>query len=248
MKTIPVSLIFFAILSAHVAAEPAPRVKPDAKPNAKNLKHQGGNGGGERWKSADTNADGMVSYEEFGNMPRIVALPEERRRAVFKRLDRNGDAMLQKVEIWKDPRMETGSGGKEMGRNQLWQLDADQSRSISYAEFSAGRMIAKLPEQRRKAMFDRLDTDHSGEISESDKPVHPPKSNKAAKGRKSDARTDIWSLDSNKDAAISFDEFCKGRTYALLSEDEQEDRFEALDKNKDLVITRADFAEAKPTE
>jgi Ca2+-binding EF-hand superfamily protein len=248
MKTIPVSLIFFAILSAHVAAEPAPRVKPDAKPNAKNLKHQGGNGGGERWKSADANADGMVSYEEFGNMPRIVALPEERRRAVFKRLDRNGDAMLQKVEIWKDPRMETGSGGKEMGRNQLWQLDADQSRSISYAEFSAGRMIAKLPEQRRKAMFDRLDTDHSGEISESDKPVHPPKSNKAAKGRKSDARTDIWSLDKNKDTAISFDEFCKGRTYALLSEDEQEDRFEALDKNKDLVITRADFAEAKPTE
>jgi len=49
-------------------------------------------------------------------------------------------------------------------------------------------------------------------------------------------------LDENKDGAISFEEFRKSERMAKLTEDEQEDRFEALDRNHDMKLTLEDFS------
>jgi Ca2+-binding EF-hand superfamily protein len=52
----------------------------------------------------------------------------------------------------------------------------------------------------------------------------------------------IGSLDQNADGKLSFEEFQKAAWMERLGEDEQEDRFEALDKNNDLVLDEADLA------
>lgn len=48
-------------------------------------------------------------------------------------------------------------------------------------------------------------------------------------------------LDADGDGSVSFEEFRKAPRHAELSEDEQEDRFEALDKNGDKKLDEADF-------
>jgi Ca2+-binding EF-hand superfamily protein len=48
-------------------------------------------------------------------------------------------------------------------------------------------------------------------------------------------------LDTNGDGALSFEEFRAGPAMKDLSEDAQEERFEALDRNDDLKISPEDF-------
>jgi Ca2+-binding EF-hand superfamily protein len=51
----------------------------------------------------------------------------------------------------------------------------------------------------------------------------------------------IKSLDGNGDGALDFAEFRKAGFLQGKSEDEQEDRFEEMDRNGDLKIDAADF-------
>jgi Ca2+-binding EF-hand superfamily protein len=48
-------------------------------------------------------------------------------------------------------------------------------------------------------------------------------------------------LDKNADGTVTFDEFRAGPQAGGLSEDELEDRFEAMDKNGDQKLTKEDF-------
>jgi hypothetical protein len=48
-------------------------------------------------------------------------------------------------------------------------------------------------------------------------------------------------LDANGDGALSFEEFRAGPAMKDLTEDQQEDRFELLDRNKDLKLGPEDF-------
>jgi Ca2+-binding EF-hand superfamily protein len=56
----------------------------------------------------------------------------------------------------------------------------------------------------------------------------------------------IQHLDKDGDGALSFEEFRAGRAVSQLSEDAQEDRFEALDKNADLKLTPDELPRPRP--
>ena len=133
---------------------------------------------------------------------------------------------------------------------RLWELDADKSGGISLAEFKAGEVFKKLPPEKQDAVFHRLDTDGDGVITPKDKPEPPfrrPK--KEGEGGEKGPDQINRKLDTNADGALSFEEFRVGPAVKNLTEDQQEERFEALDRNGDLKISSEDFpSPPKPQE
>ncbi|MES2658589.1 MAG: EF-hand domain-containing protein [Verrucomicrobiota bacterium] len=244
MKTIPVSfLVAGMLLPAVCLAEPP---APPQSPSPSGEKSPGGrpNPFAEAWKHADSDHDGFISQAEFNAMPRIQNLPEEKRVNIFKRLDKDGDGKLSRQELMKLGRPHEGPPMK-----RLWELDADKSGGISLEEFKVGEIFKKLPPEKQVEVFHRLDTDKDGLITPKDRPEpfkrRPGKPGKGPEGRKpgddgDPGRTEkmIQKLDTNSDGALSFEEFRAGQGVKDLTEDEQEDRFESLDRNGDHRISK----------
>lgn len=195
------------------------------------------------WQLTDMDRDGFISKDEFSAMPRVQKLPEEKREIVFSRLDKDADGRLSKEELSRFGKPRSGPLIQ-----RLWELDADQSGGINSEEFKAGQLFKKLAAEKREQMFRSLDTDGDGLITPKDKPVPPPKRPNAKKAPKPPAdpepsgpRTFNRKLDLDGDGALSFEEFRKGANVKNLTEDEQEGRFEKLDRNGDLKISAEDF-------
>ncbi len=270
MKRIPLSLVAAGLLlPVGVYAQPEgggpeKRGPRQERPGGREGPPDGPGGGrGPRgegfekaWKKADADGDGKISRSEFDNMPRIQKLPAEKRDHIFSRLDKNQDGVLSEDEM-KMGHARPGDAREAMMRFR--ELDTDGSGGISFEEMKAGELFKKLPEEKQKTLFARLDTDGDGQITVKDKPGppdgRPGKMDKGGKGGKEDgpdkperpdrpprdARRMLRDFDTNGDGALSFDEFRNAPPNKELGEDEQEDRFEALDKNGDKKLDEADL-------
>lgn len=252
MKTIPVSLIVAGLLAPVIAKAQTPdEPRGDAGRDGEAWRARQRQFA-ETWKAADKDADGFISKEEFDAMPRIGNLPEDKRPKIFERLDKNADAKLSRDELkWTGKPHE----GPRPFLPRLAELDADKSGGVSLEEFKTGRMFQKLPPERQAEIFKRLDSDGDGEITPKDRPQppfkpdggkHRPKHGPGKQGDQPDPRRIIRQLDQNGDGALSFEEFRAGPMVRDLSEDEQEDRFEAMDKNGDQKLTPEDFPPPPP--
>lgn len=184
-------------------------------------------GRGPAGKEADLDGDGFISKEEFQTLKRIGKVPAEKRDALFKRLDKDTDGKLSPPEL-------KGLAKPHPAMKKIWLLDADKGGSVSLEEFQRGEFASKLPLERQKKIFKRLDTDGDGVISPKDKPQPEPPQGINLK------------LDLNQDGALSFEEFRTGPAMKGLTEDQQEDRFERLDKNKDQKLSPEDFPAPPP--
>jgi len=123
---------------------------------------------GDMFKRMDKDGDGNITKEEFFANPRLERLPEDKRGKLFSRLDGNGDGSLSKEEI-RDMRKDAEQRAKEEFRT----LDTDKSGGLNFAELSEGEFFSRLPEEKRRQIFNRLDTDGNGEITPADKPKRP---------------------------------------------------------------------------
>ncbi len=249
MKTIPVSLILTGILAQVAALAQAPEASeppPQRGGGGKRGQHAPPM---ERWKAADRNGDGSISMEEFKGMPRIQNLPDEKRENLFKRLDKDADGRLGRQEI---ARMGRPHDGKGAPMRRLWELDVDKSGGVSFEEFKQGPFFKKLTPEKQQVVFQRLDANGDGMITPKDKPEPSfrregePGHQGGPDGRRMEPRQMIRQLDQNGDGSLSFEEFRSWPAVKHLTEDEQEDRFEAMDQNGDLKLAPDDFPPPAP--
>lgn len=256
MKTISVSLLVTGMLLPAVCLAQPPAPPKDPPPGKKRERREMERPFGEGLRAADSNHDGFISKEEFAAMPRIANLTEEKRANLFKRLDKNEDDLLGRDEL---DQMGKPREGDVPPMARLWELDTDKSAGISFEEFKGGRFFMKLPPDKQDAVFKRLDTDKDGIITPKDRPEpafkrpdgrehrkgpdgkHPARKNDSGKPESINARLDL-----NGDGALSFEEFRVGPEVKDLSEDEQEERFELLDRNGDLKISPQDSPPPPP--
>ncbi len=221
-------------------AEPGPR-RPGPPPQDSNAER--GPGFKEAWKNADRDGDGLISKEEFNTLSRIQNLPDAKRRALFNRLDKDADGKLSRREIGS---LGKPAEGERPPFKRLWELDTDQSRGISLEEFKLGEFARKLPPDKQMKIFNRLDSDGDGVITSKDRP-QPPHARPEGKRRPMPEEQPEKpqginrKLDTNGDGSLSFEEFRIGPAVKGLTEDQQEDRFELLDRNRDQRLSPEDF-------
>ncbi len=198
----------------------------------------------EVWAAADKDRDGFLSWDEFLAMPRIQNLPNEQRQRIFKRLDKNGDGRISREELAPSAQPHEGAGQQML---HLWELDVDKSGGISFEEFKASRMVAKLSAEKQAELFRRLDANHDGRITPEDKPEHPFKREGASPlDPRMNPRHLIRRLDQNADGALSLEEFRAGFMVKDLSADQQQAIFNVLDRNHDQRLTIEDFPAPPP--
>ena len=270
MKAIPVSIVLAGLMiPAAVLAQPEADGRPEKKDPDKRQEGPKGErmrerGLGKGWKGADVDHSGTITREEFGNFPRLQKLPAEKRSIIFNRIDKDKDGVLSGDELKRMMRPH-GEGGRG-AMMRFRELDTDKSGGVSLVELKAGGLFKKLPLEKQEALFARLDTDNDGQITVKDRPPGPRREGPGRPGRPDrdgkadpadreerpdkpprDPRRMLRDLDEDQNGSVSFEEFRKAPPHRNLSEDEQEDRFEAIDKNHDKKLDEADFpALSKP--
>lgn len=172
MKTILVYALCSGVLVSGSLAEPkkpSPEGEDGGKGwHSKKRERRGPGGRGRMFKRMDTNQDSLITKEEFFAVAVTEKIPEERRNALFSRLDQNKDGVISKKEIG-DMRREQD----EKRRKDFRELDIDKSGGLSFEEFSKGKFFAKLPVEKRRKVFERMDSDGDGEVTPKDRPKRP---------------------------------------------------------------------------
>lgn len=198
---------------------------------------------------ADTNGDKQVSLEEFVALERISKIPEAQSHEIFKRFDKNGDGMIQTHEM-KPPQRREGREGRDRPFPRLHELDTDKSGSVTFEEFSSGPFAEKLPAERLRTFFDKLDRNGDGVLSPKDMPHERggPRGPRGPQGGGQERGMMFETLDQNGDGALSFAEFRLAPWVKDRGEDEQEDQFERIDKDGNLLIEKSELMRGGPPE
>lgn len=212
----------------------------------------------EHWKKADTNQDQKISKEEFTQLPRISQLPADKQEKLFAHLDKDQSGTLDGRELMPKagsnaPGEAPQEDGKRRPMPRIAEMDTNGDKKITFEEFVAGEMIAKLPEDRRRKFFDNMDRNKDGVLSPEDGP--PP----GQGPRKPDGKPEggpfkppgnangphperiFADADVNQDKQIDFAEFQKSSVASRMGEDAQEDLFESMDANKDQKVDQTEW-------
>ena len=208
------SLIVMASGAAVASAQDMPPQGPQGGPPP---------GGGMRMQfqmpsfaDLDKNKDKKLSRDE---------MPSQFPPQAFDRIDTNKDGFIEEEE-WNAMRTRfggPGGGGPRFGESLTKYLDANHDSKISRDEF------AKLV-----SLFDILDQDHSGDLSQDELNGFFRAVNEAQTQATGgvDAGNLFAKYDKNKDGKITPDEMTEERT------------FKALDLNKDGSVTREEAEQA----
>lgn len=164
MKTILVSGLLAGLLASAAMAQ-GERSADGQRPLRDGERHPPRGGPEEVFRDMDRDDDGKISKREFFASPRMERLTLGKREEIFARLDSDGDGFLVREEL-RGMRHDAARRAREGFRK----LDTDNSGGLSFEEFSKGEFASKLPEEKRRQIFKRMDTDGDGEITAADRP------------------------------------------------------------------------------
>jgi len=209
MKKLLGLMFSFAVIAANATVASAQDDHPPMPPGMQQ-------GGGMRMQmqmptfaDLDKNKDKKISKDEF---------PSQFPAQVFDRLDANHDGFIDEEEF-NAMRRGMAMGGPRTGESLTKLLDANTDGKVSREEF------AKI-----ESLFDALDKDHNGELSQEELNGFFRVVNEAqAQATGGVEVTNLFDkYDKNKDGKITADEMSNEKT------------FKALDLNKDGEITKAE--------
>ena len=171
----------------------------------------------ERFKQADTNADGTVTFEE------LSAVAPDLTRERFDRLDRNGDGVLNPADRPQHGPHPDGHRGHAPRR--LRAADADGDGRVTFEELQAA--APKITRER----FDELDQDGDGFLTPTDRPDDRPG---PPSGRGSGIFRKLREADADHNHEVTFEEL------QAVAPNVTRERFDRLDRNGDGFLTPAD--------
>lgn len=114
------------------------------------------------FKRLDVDESGGLDFLEFSKAMQLSKMDEAELRLIFKRLDRNKDGSVQRSEL--KGKLGPG-GGKGPHHIDLKKYDVDASGGLDFEEFSKLPWLGRIPEGRKKRLFQKLDQDNNGEVS-----------------------------------------------------------------------------------
>ena len=110
----------------------------------------------------DVDGSGGFDFLEFSKAPQLPKMNEAKLRLMFKRLDRNKDGHIQRSELKGRFRPGGGNGPHHI---DLKKYDVNSSGGLDFEEFSKLPWLGRIPEGRKKKLFQKLDQDNNGEVS-----------------------------------------------------------------------------------
>lgn len=106
----------------------------------------------------DADDSGGLSLEEFGKSPVFKNAQPERLARLFHKLDKNKNGQIEKSEL-----LRTGRHGKPVMHFE--QYDKDKSGGLSFEEYSSIPFMERVSEDRRREIFDRIDTNNDQQLT-----------------------------------------------------------------------------------
>jgi Ca2+-binding EF-hand superfamily protein len=210
MKSFLGLMMFMSVAAASaLAQEPPPMPPPGGQPGGR-MQFQMPS-----FADLDKNKDKKISREEF---------PSQFPAQMFDRLDTNHDGFIDEEE-WNAMRRNFGGGGggggggPRIGESLMKLMDANADGKVSREEF------AKI-----LSLFDLLDKDHNGELSQDEMNAFFRAVNDAQTQATGGVEVNnlFEKYDKNKDGKITAEEIGNERI------------FKSLDLNKDGEVTRAE--------
>lgn len=186
-------------------------------------------------RKADSDGDGRVSRAEFEALERIARLPEDKRAQLFKRLDKDGDEAIHPDELPKSRR-----NHPDRQRFPLMEkLDQNGDDQVSMEEFLAGPLAKRVPEERLRALFARLDRDGDGVLTAADQ-----RGGGEPGGREQGRQRIFAKLDRDQDGFLDYNEFSQAPWHRKLDQGQLKRRWGKLDSNRDGKISGQEFSAA----
>lgn len=183
----------------------------------------------------DTNDDGVLSLEEFSLSRKISHLEEDQIKALFNRIDKNSDQVIdqEEISVVKKPRPEGGP-------HRLAKYDTNGDRRVSLEEF----LVDKSPEEteRYEKIFQMLDRNQDDFLSREDREERGGRGHKHPMHKEHRNRM-IEKLDTDGDNAVSLEEFKESDRH---QDEHIEAIFNRLDSDGNGLIDANDHPPKRP--
>lgn len=124
----------------------------------------------------DKDQSGGVSFDEFQQGRMMQRLDAERQRAIFDRLDANGDGVISPEDKPEKPKFRENDRQNDKGKDRMRpgafmeKLDANKDGSVSYDEFKNTPWNKDKADDEVKRRFEMADKNKDGQLTKEDFP------------------------------------------------------------------------------